>query len=554
MQRTLEILVNQIIIFSIIGSIVGILSHYFTEIAIFSAEFVRSSVDYKVIGFIGWPAAVKIAIALFSAALFISLLVRFSKTERFHGPADVILASIDKKSPVQIKEGILSGMVASTSLCAGAPVGQYGPLVHLSATLASFLRKLEKIGTINYKLLIGSSVSAAIASAFGAPIGGIIFSQEVILRNFSLKYFVPLAISSASSFITTNFLFGSENIINIEKTFNINPVYMMIVIVVGLLGGLVAFAYSKLLISANKAANGSGVPLHWQPFIAILPIILIGCYVPQVLGLGVETISNTLANRLELAILLAIFVAKILLTPISISFGLFGGVFSPALFIGVSLGALVGAIFTGVFSLGNELVPLFAICGLGAVVAPTIGGPIATVILILEMSQNFHASTVAMLCVVVSMIIFRFMSNSSFFEMQLLGRGFDLSVGMKNFQLSLVNVGEIPRSDCCSVPENIDGQSIIDQMQRAGVTEGYILDDDERLLRKVNLVNLLQPNYFTEDDELVFYEDQNLLEAIELASDFVGESIPITTREGIFVGAVTEGDLFHAVQSQSAEE
>jgi len=49
MKKTLEILVNQIIIFSIIGSIVGVLSHYFTEIAIFSAEFVRSSVDYKVI-------------------------------------------------------------------------------------------------------------------------------------------------------------------------------------------------------------------------------------------------------------------------------------------------------------------------------------------------------------------------------------------------------------------------------------------------------------------------------------------------------------------------
>ena len=115
---------------------------------------------------------------------------------------------------------------------------------------------------------------------------------------------------------------------------------------------------------------------------------------PSGLGLGVETISgNSSQNRLELAILVTFSSPKILLTPISISLGLFGGVFSPALFIGVSLGALVGAIFTGVFSLGNELVPLFAICGLGAVVAPTIGGPIATVILILEMSQNFITST-----------------------------------------------------------------------------------------------------------------------------------------------------------------
>ncbi len=554
MKRTLDILVNQIIIFSIIGSIVGILSHYFTEIAIFSAEFVRSSVDYQNIGFVGWDAATKISIALIAAALLISVLVRLGKVDRFHGPADVILASIDEKSPIQIKAGILTGLVSSTSLCAGAPVGQYGPLVHLSATIASFLRRLENIGSINYRLLMGSSVSAAIASAFGAPIGGIIFSQEVILRNFSLKYFAPLAISSASSFITTNYLFGNENIINIEKSFNINPVYMMIVILVGLLGGVLAYAYSRSLMATNKIAAGSGIPLQWRPFVAILPIILVGVYIPQVLGLGVETISNVLTNQLSVWILLAILIAKFVLTPISIGFGLFGGVFSPALFLGVSMGALLGTVISNAFSLGNDLVPLFAICGLGAVVAPTIGGPIATVILILEMSQNFGASTVAMLCVVVSMITYRLLSNASFFEMQLLGRGFDLSVGMKNFQLSLVSVGEIPRSDCCSVPEDTSTEALIEKMKEAGVTEGYLLDERQNLVKKINLVNLLKPSYFSEEDDLVFYEDQNLLEAVTLASDFVGESIPIVRRDGSFVGAVTEGDLFQAVQARSVED
>ena len=122
---------------------------------------------------------------------------------------------------------------------------------------------------------------------------------------------------------------------------------------------------------------------------------------------------------------------------------------------------------------------------------------------------------------VVSMIIFRFMSNSSFSRCNCSEGGFDLSVGMKNFQLSLVNVGGNPDLIAAPVPEDTDERSIISQMQRAGVTEGYILDDDERLLRRINLVNLLQPNYFTEEDELIFYEDQNLLEAIELASDFV---------------------------------
>ncbi|MEK9693775.1 MAG: hypothetical protein VW235_12680, partial [Rhodospirillaceae bacterium] len=156
--------------------------------------------------------------------------------------------------------------------------------------------------------------------------------------------------------------------------------------------------------------------------------------------------------------------------------------------------------------------------------------------------------------VVVSMITFRLLSNSSFFEMQLLARGFDLSVGMKNFQLSLVNVGEIPRSECCSVLEGSPESLMISKMQGAGVTEGYVLNSEGKLVRKVNLVNLLQSSDDPENDELVFFEDQNLLEAVELASDFVGESIPIVKRNGQFVGALTEGDLFQAVQSRTASE
>ena len=173
---------------------------------------------------------------------------------------------------------------------------------------------------------------------------------------------------------------------------------------------------------------------------------------------------------------------------------------------------------------------------------------------ILEMSQNFHASTVAMLCVVISMITFRLLSTSSFFEMQLLGRGFDLSIGMKNFQLSRVSIGEIPRSECCIVKQNENQDKMIKTMQKLAVSEGYIVDDESHLIKKINIVNIFHPSYFPEEDALVFYEDQSLLEAVELASDFVGESIPIINREGRFVGAVTEGDLFQAVQTYSMDD
>ena len=541
--------VEEIILFILIGLLVGILSHYFAEVVSILSSLLRGQIDYTKIGYVGNETAIKIVCALFILAVFVSVLILIFKIPRFHGPADVILASQDAKTPTDVRAGLLSGFVSFLSISGGAPVGQYGPLVHLSATFAAIVKKILFAKKLDRELLIGCSVAAAIASAFGAPIAGIVFSQEVILRNFSLKYFAPITISSSSSFIFTNYIFGNTSFLLFDAKVTLNPVLILIVILIGILGAIISLNYCRLLVFCNKFSGNLRIKGYVKPFLGATIISIIGMFIPQILGLSAETIDLIVQNKLELTVLIVVFFAKFLLTPISISLNLFGGIFSPALMLGLCFGGIIGIAVDYFVGLDSSLITLFAISGMGAVIAPTIGGPITAVLLILEMSENFSAATIGMMCIVVSSITFRAFSNSSFFEMQLVNRGFDIALGPQNFKLSRIIISEINRSDSCVLKKEMSNDQKIAEMHKGGYTEAYLIDDDNTFIQKVNIVNLLDPNAKVEGDDTCFEEKTTLLMAIDILQDFVGESIPIVDKNNCFIGAVTEGDIFSAFKN-----
>ena len=98
------------------------------------------------------------------------------------------------------------------SISAGGSVGQYGPLVHFGATLGANIKEFFKTFG-DYQVFIGAGVAAAISSGFGAPIAGLIFSREVILRHQSLASFAPILVSSMIAYLISKFLFGIDPIL-----------------------------------------------------------------------------------------------------------------------------------------------------------------------------------------------------------------------------------------------------------------------------------------------------------------------------------------------------
>ena len=102
---------------------------------------------------------------------------------RWHGPADSIYAAHRTDNELDVRAGFGSTIAAFISASGGAPVGQYGPLVHFGATMGSFLRQMTG-GVLTTDVFIGCGVAGAIAAGFNAPIAGLVFAHEAILRHF----------------------------------------------------------------------------------------------------------------------------------------------------------------------------------------------------------------------------------------------------------------------------------------------------------------------------------------------------------------------------------
>ena len=133
-------------------------------------------------------------------SIIVGLLMYFLKLPRWFGPADTIYAAHHRAGILDLKGGFGSTLASFISISGGASVGIYGPLVHFGATVSSMIRRQSFIPKIPHDIIIGSGVAAAISAGFGAPIAGIIFAHETVLRHFSMRAVAALAI----------FIYGSK--------------------------------------------------------------------------------------------------------------------------------------------------------------------------------------------------------------------------------------------------------------------------------------------------------------------------------------------------------
>ena len=177
---------------------------------------------------------------------------------RWHGPADSIFAAHRLDNEIDVKAGIGSTAAAFVSIGGGASVGQYGPLVHFGATIGGYLRRLFGDKMIGTDVFIGCGVAAAIAAGFHAPIAGIVFAHEAVLRHFSFRALTPIAISSITS------VWVSTAIFDVGPLFTLNAVagdllpMVPVLLVSGIFFGLIAVLFMLALFKLAAIAGKTG--------------------------------------------------------------------------------------------------------------------------------------------------------------------------------------------------------------------------------------------------------------------------------------------------------
>ena len=227
----------------------------------------------------------------------------------------------------------------------------------------------------------------------------------------------------------------------------------------------------------------------------------------------------------------------------------FGGVFGPALFVGAALGGILSGLLVEI-GLPTDYGSIITVATLAAVGASVIGAPLTAVLIVVELTGSYQYGLMALLSVTLcSNLTYRFF-GLSFFDRQLLDRGIDLTRGREYIHMTQLYMREIQLSDCLTFPKGVLASPILDSMRKEQTTESYILNTDGSLHGKLDLHNLISNHDDFESNldvtPISLDAENSLAEALEIASDFVGESIPVL-KDGIFMGAITEGDLFKKV-------
>ena len=538
-------IIFQVIIFgTLTGSIVSICSIGFV-IGVKNISNFRLSNSSCLFEFSGQCFSITPIIFLTIAAITIILVKRLLKISRYHGPADVILSAHSPTTELDVKTGFLSTFSAFISASGGASVGQYGPLVHLGGTIGNLInRKIE--GLLSKDIFIGCGVAAAISAGFNSPIGGIIFAHEAILRHFSFRAIAPIALSSVVSSTLTTYFFPSGILFqNTDSNISIIPA-VTLSLLLGPVCAIIAVVFMKSLLSLQKNVSKISTSEITRILVAVLICGLLGGFIPEILGLGGETITGILNESYPINFILLILLLKLLVTVVCLSMGFFGGVFSPALV----LGASIGGIFTyvgnsiGIGMLGSSLV----LAGMAALSASVIGAPIATIVIVFELTHSYDLAFVSIICVAGSCLISSFYFGHSFFDKQLLSRNFKISRGRTEILLSEISVETLlNKNKYLAVSVNIERSELLHLFETTDFTEAYFIDDNGKLVGKTKVNSILSDNstsIIQEDSPLYIEKASNISDAIIKISNFVGESVPVVDRNQILKGVVTEADLF----------
>ena len=542
--KTLNITLQVSLTGIVIGAIVSLCSIGFVFGVQSAADF-RVNFDSCLFGIGGLCFAISPLLFLILTATLIIIVKKYLNISRYHGPADVILSAHSNGAELDIKTGFLSTFSAFVSASGGASVGQYGPLVHLGGTIGSLIKRHTQT-MLTKDVFIGCGVAAAISAGFNSPIGGIIFAHEAILRHFSFRAIAPIAVSSVVSATVANQFFPTGILFqNTDSDIAVLP-SVSISLLLGPLCAIIAVIFMRGLLSLQANLNKISSSEVQRIYIAAFICGLCGGFIPEILGLGGETIEGMLANSYTLSFLFIILIFKLFVTIICLSMGFFGGVFSPALVLGASIGAIFTVLASqlGIDILGDSLI----LAAMAALSASVIGAPIASIVIIFELTQSYDLAFVAITCVASSCVISTVIFGHSFFDKQLLNRNFKISRGRTEILLSEVTVKDLlGKNDFLKVSNEISQEQLLQTFEKSEFTEAYFVNDENVLLGKIKVNVILSKTKKSipmDPSPLTLDSNLNISEAIVKVSNFVGESIPVIDGHNKLLGVLNEADLF----------
>jgi chloride channel protein, CIC family len=308
----------------------------------------------------------------------------------------------------RITAGTMFGKFFCTSatLASGIPLGREGPTVQVGAGIASVLGRNLGLRPEKVKALIPVAAAAAIAAAFNTPLAAVLFALEEIVGDLHAPVLGSVVLAAATSWGVLRLLLGNDPLFKVPQYQLVNPWEFAIYAVLGVAGGLVSVAFTKLLLGMRERfLSFPRKTLSFQPVIGGILVGLMGWFVPQVMGVGYEYVGAVLNGGMVLRLMVLLLVLKLFAVTTSYASGNAGGIFGPSLFLGAMLGGTIGTIAHNLFPYHVATAGAYALVGMGTVFAGIVRAPMTSVVMIFEITRDYAVIVPLMISNLVSLFI-----------------------------------------------------------------------------------------------------------------------------------------------------
>jgi CIC family chloride channel protein len=317
--------------------------------------------------------------------------------------------------------------------------------VQIGSALGSWIGRFARVPEARLRTLVACGSAAGIAATFNAPIAGVVFALELLLRDFAAEAFGVVVLSAVTASVVGRAAFGNTPFLRLPPFSLVSPAEYGLYAVLGLVAGLVGILFTRILYAVEDVCDWAWRGPEWaRPAVGGLLLGLVLLVFPQMYGVGYPVLQSGVEGRqYALGFLLVLMIAKMVTTSLTIGIGGSGGVFAPALFIGAMLGAAFGDIAHAVIPQMTGPVGAYALVGMGAVFAGAARAPITAVLIMFELTGEYTIILPLMLAIVVASGVSHWLSRDTIYTLKLRRRGVDLQAHAGDQRLRTVPVEEV---------------------------------------------------------------------------------------------------------------
>ncbi len=394
-------------------------------------------------------------VPLIGGLLYGPLVYRFAPEARGHGVPEVMLAVHSKGGRIRPRVAVAKSLASALCIGAGGSVGREGPIVQIGSAIGSALGQVTRLPGEELRLLVACGAAGGIAATFNAPIAGVFFALELILRDFQSRSFGIVVLSSVVATAVGRLAFGSGAFLHLPSFHLVSAVEYPLYALLGLLAALVGVAFMRTLYGAEDVADRLWRGPAWlRPAAGGLLLGALLLALPEMYGVGYPVLEQAIGGHYVLGLLLLFLAGKIAATSLTLAIGGSGGVFAPSLFMGAMLGSA--------FGLGaHELLPgavagagAYGLVGMGAVFAAAGRAPITAVIIVFELTGDYSVILPLMLAVVIATALSRRLSADSIYTLKLRRRGIDIERPALAGPVAGLRIGDVMRPPPEPLPAN----------------------------------------------------------------------------------------------------